>query len=70
MLEAARRDSDELRRETDDYVDTTFARMQVALTKTLAALERGRERLRGRSELDSLGREDPADERPLPGDPG
>jgi nucleotide-binding universal stress UspA family protein len=54
LLDEARRDCDELRREADAYVDTTFAHLQVALTKTLEALNRGRERLSGRSDLDAL----------------
>jgi hypothetical protein len=66
LVTAARRESDELRREADAYVDMTFANLQVALTKTLDALERGRERLAGRSDLDSLGRDDDADDSPLP----
>jgi cell division septum initiation protein DivIVA len=66
LVSAARRESDELRREADAYVDMTFANLQVALTKTLDALERGRERLAGRSELDSLGHADDPDDATLP----
>jgi chromosome segregation ATPase len=67
LLAEARRDSEELRREADEYVDTTFAHLQVALTKTLEALNRGRERLAGRSELDALGPDGTdADDKALP----
>jgi cell division septum initiation protein DivIVA len=41
-----------MRREVDDYVDTKLANFEVALDKTLAAVHRGREKLRGRSALD------------------
>ncbi len=58
IVTAARRESEELRRETDGYVDAKLATFEISLTKTLQAVTRGRERLRGRSELDTLG-EDP-----------
>ncbi|WP_196791746.1 ATP synthase subunit B family protein [Motilibacter deserti] len=40
-----------MRRETDDYVDAKLANFEVVLTKTLAAVSRGRDKLRGRSDL-------------------
>lgn len=49
----AQQESDELRRETDEYVDTCLARLQNTLTKTLEAVSRGRGRLNDRRELDS-----------------
>jgi cell division septum initiation protein DivIVA len=52
LLAHAAADSEALRRETDAYVDTKLAYFEVALTKTLSAVGRGRERLRDRSELD------------------
>ena len=55
IVTAARRESEELRRETDGYVDAKLATFEISLTKTLQAVTRGRERLRGRSELDTLG---------------
>ena len=43
-----------LRAEVDDYVDAKLANFEVVLHKTLAAIERGRDRLRGQSDLDGL----------------
>ena len=56
MLTESRQESTELRRETDDYVDERLANFELTLAKTLEAVQRGRERLRGRSELDTLGK--------------
>ena len=46
-----RRDSeyeaDRMRQEVDDYVDAKLAGFEVALNKTLSAVSRGREKLRG-----------------------
>jgi hypothetical protein len=53
--------------EVEDYVDTKLANFEVVLHKTLTAVEKGRDKLRGRHELDQLREADP-DERPLPGD--
>jgi cell division septum initiation protein DivIVA len=64
VLAKARQESDELRNETNDYVDSRFANFEIALTKTLEAVIRGRERLQGRTELDALGLDDEAD-RPI-----
>ena len=58
--------SSELRRETDDYVDQRLASFELTLSKTLAAVQRGRERLHGRSDLDELGKS-AEDLAPLPG---
>ena len=38
-----------MRQEVDDYVDAKLANFEVVLSKTLAAVERGRDRLRERS---------------------
>lgn len=38
-----------MRAEVDDYVDTKLANFEVVLDKTLAAVHRGRDKLRGRS---------------------
>ena len=38
-----------MRNEVDDYVDTKLANFEVVLDKTLAAVHRGRDKLRGRS---------------------
>jgi hypothetical protein len=37
-----------MRAEVEDYVDGKLANFEVVLTKTVAAVERGREKLRGR----------------------
>jgi vacuolar-type H+-ATPase subunit H len=65
--DAVRADADaeaaRMRRETDDYVDAKLANFEVALHKTLTAVQKGRDRIRGRHDYDELS---PADERPLP----
>ncbi len=48
----ARSEAEALRRETDDYVDRRLANFEITLTDILAAVTRGRNRLKGRSELD------------------
>jgi cell division septum initiation protein DivIVA len=67
IREEAQREAVELRRETDEYVDSRLANFEVALGKTLEAVARGRERLHGRSDLDSFGREG-VDDILLPGE--
>ena len=54
ILAEARRDADAMRAEVEDYVDTKLATFEVVLGKTLEAVERGREELAGRHEVDSL----------------
>ncbi len=41
-----------MRRETDDYIDARLATFEITLHKTLAAVERGRDKLRGQSEFE------------------
>jgi cell division septum initiation protein DivIVA len=67
LVADARSESVALRRETDDYVDAKLASFEIALHHTLDAVTRGRERLQGRSELDTLG-VDGGEYFPLPGD--
>ena len=52
-----------MRRETDDYIDARLATFEITLHKTLAAVERGRDKLRGQVELEE---EYPDDEGPIP----
>lgn len=52
VLNAARQESDSLRQETDVYVDERLANFELTLQKTMEAVARGRDRLRGRSDLD------------------
>jgi len=67
--DAVRADADaeatRMRRETDDYVDAKLANFEVALHKTIAAVQKGRDKIRGRADYDDLG--GPVDDTPLPG---
>lgn len=54
IVEAAHETARQLRLEAEDYVDAKLANFEVVLHKTLTAVERGRERLRGRLEIDAL----------------
>jgi len=54
VLAEARAESEELRKEIDDYVDGRLANFEITLERTMEAVKRGRERLAGRSALDSL----------------
>lgn len=56
-------EAERMRRETDDYVDAKLANFEVALHKTLTAVQKGRDKIRGRQEYDELG----YDDSPLPG---
>ena len=66
VLEDAREQADAMRAEVEDYVDSKLANFEIVLTRTLEAVERGRQKLSGRHELDAL-REGLHDDRPLPG---
>ncbi len=66
VVAEARSETEAMRDEVDDYVDTKLANFEIVLTKTLAAVERGREKLRGRHPLDALRAETVLDD-PLPG---
>ncbi len=65
VLEQATAESVELRKETDDYVDGKLANFEITLERTMEAVKRGRDRLAGRSALDSL-TEDEVDRIKLP----
>ncbi|HLN78291.1 MAG TPA: hypothetical protein VK204_14680 [Nocardioidaceae bacterium] len=65
VLAEARADADGLRKETDDYVDGVLANFEITLERTIEEVKRGRERLAGRSALDSL-TEDEVDRIKLP----
>lgn len=54
----AQTEASELRKETDDYVDSSLANFEITLERTLEAVRRGRSRLAGRSVLDQLGGDD------------
>jgi cell division septum initiation protein DivIVA len=66
IVGAARDEAAGMRREVDDYVDTKLANFEVVLTRTLGAVERGRDKLRGRREGDEIDEMDDADIDPLP----
>jgi cell division septum initiation protein DivIVA len=66
IVAEAEEEATRMRDDVDDYVDTKLANFEVVLGKTIAAVERGREKLRGRHPLDEL-RSAEADESPLPG---
>ncbi|MGB8649097.1 MAG: hypothetical protein WCD35_00405 [Mycobacteriales bacterium] len=69
LLDEARTSAEAMRLEVEDYVDAKLANFEIVLTKTLAAVERGRDKLSGRHELESLGEPDGASflDEPLPG---
>ncbi|MFD5324089.1 cell division initiation protein [Streptomyces sp. NPDC127092] len=48
ILGEARREAEEIRAEADDYVDSKLANFEVVLNKTIASVDRGREKLLGR----------------------
>jgi hypothetical protein len=51
----AEEDAESMRQQVDDYVDSKLANFEITLDKTLAAVHRGREKLRAREENDPLG---------------
>ncbi len=55
ILSEARREAQRIREEADDYVDQKLANFEVVLTKTLGAIGRGRDKMRGRRPSDELG---------------
>jgi cell division septum initiation protein DivIVA len=65
VLAQADADAEALRKETDEYVDAKLANFEITLERTIEAVKRGRERLAGRTDLDSL-TEDEADKIKLP----
>jgi cell division septum initiation protein DivIVA len=54
VLAHARDEAAALRQETDEYVDAKLANFEITLERTMDAVKRGRERLAGRTDLDSL----------------
>lgn len=67
LLAEARAAADAMRVEVEDYVDTKLANFEIVLSKTLSAVERGRQKLSGRHELETLGEHDSFLDEPLPG---
>jgi cell division septum initiation protein DivIVA len=60
----ARSEGQRLREEVDDYVDTALANFEQFLTRSLASIERGRDKMHALREIGSFGSDE--DERPLP----
>lgn len=60
IVDAARQEARHLRLEAEDYIDGKLASFEVVLAKTLRAVEKGREALRGRLDGDVLPGEGPA----------
>ncbi len=58
IVDAAHGTARQMRLEAEDYVDAKLANFEVVLHKTLTAVERGRERLRGRLDVDELSEAD------------
>ena len=60
----ARTEAQRLREEVDDYVDTALANFEQFLTRALASIERGRDKMHALREIGTFVTED--GERPLP----
>ena len=54
LLDEARASAEAMRVEVEDYVDAKLANFEIVLSKTLSAVERGRQKLSGRHELEQL----------------
>jgi hypothetical protein len=55
VLADAAEEARAMRGEVDDYVDTKLATFEITLEKTMTAVHRGREKLRGRSSAEEFG---------------
>ncbi len=65
LMAEARAEAQRLREEVDDYVDTALANFEQLLTRSLASIERGRDKMHALREMGAYGNAE-ADERPLP----
>jgi cell division septum initiation protein DivIVA len=61
IVDEAREQARQIRLEAEDYVDAKLANFEVVLHKTLTAVEKGRQKLRGRLDTDQLAEEELAD---------
>ena len=66
IMADSRAEAQRLREEVDDYVDTALANFEQLLTRSLASIERGRDKMHARREMGSYGGGQDADDRPLP----
>ena len=64
LIGEARSEAQRLRDEVDDYVDTALANFEQLLTRSLASIERGRDKMHALREIGSFQSEE--HERPLP----
>jgi len=64
IIGEARAEGQRLRDEVDDYVDTALANFEQLLTRSLASIERGRDKMHALREIGSFQSEE--HERPLP----
>jgi len=64
IVAEARGEAQRLREEVDDYVDTALANFEQFLTRALASIERGRDKMHALREIGTFQGEDA--ERPLP----
>lgn len=55
-------DSERMRRETDDYIDSKLANFEIVLNKTLNVVERGRDKIRGQAPEEFSGGDEPLPE--------
>jgi cell division septum initiation protein DivIVA len=55
VVAAAEADAQRLRQGVDDYVDGKLANFEIVLTKTLEAVDRGRQKIQGRRAVEELG---------------
>jgi hypothetical protein len=55
ILHEAEREGDRMRAEIDEYVDGKLANFEIVLQDTMAAVERGRDRIHGRRAAEDLG---------------
>ena len=62
----ARAETQRLRDEVDDYVDTALANFEQFLTRSLASIERGRDKMHALREIGSFQASSHEDDRPLP----
>ena len=58
IVDDAKQSAEAMRVEVEDYVDAKLANFEIVLTKTLSAVERGRQKLSGRHELERLDEQD------------
>lgn len=64
LVDDAREHARQIRLEAEDYVDAKLANFEVVLHKTLSAVEKGRQRLRGRIAADDLAADELAEASP------